>query len=415
MKQNRVLITGYSAVSPYGVGTDKMMAGLFAGRSCVVNIKSQLGGKSANGNCFVAAPLAETPDSNQIPRKYRRNMGLLAEFAYRAAADALLHAAVPREKIGSTDLGVVFSSSLGSAAALEDVFRVYLDDSPQAVPQASSFFKIMSHTCSANVAHALGIKGVNYSVNSTCASSTQAMGIGYEQLKSGRQEIMVCGGSEEMHPMVVSIFDLLQAASWKYNDHPTRTPRPFDAQRDGTVCGAGAGALILETEESACRRGAAVFGEIVGYDTNLDPTSMAQSSKDSIVLCLRRALADAGVEPGQVDYINAHATATIAGDISEAEALAEVFAGLQVPVSSLKGHMGHTLAASGALETIASLEMMRAGRLVSTLNLETPDPGLPVLFHVPAAGLEKKVTCFVKNSFAFGGVNAVLIIKEYVK
>jgi 3-oxoacyl-[acyl-carrier-protein] synthase II len=415
MKQNRVLITGYGAVSPFGIGADKMVAGLFAGRSCVVNIKSQLGGKSANGNCFVGAPLAETPDASNIPRKNRRNMGPLAEFAYRAAADALLHAAVPREKIGSAELGVVFSSSLGSAAALEEVFRVYLDDSPQAVPQASSFFKIMSHTCSANVAHALGIKGVNYAVNSTCASSTQAIGIGYEQLQQGRQEIILCGGAEEFHPMVVSIFDLLQAASWKYNDRPSHTPRPFDAQRDGTVCGAGAGALILETEESACRRGASVFGEIAGYATNLDTSSMAQSSKESIVLCLRRALADAGMEPRQIDYINAHATATIAGDISEAEALAEVFAGLQVPVSSLKGHMGHTLAASGALETIASLEMMRSKRLVPTLNLEIPDPALPSLFHVPAAGLEKKVNCFVKNSFAFGGVNAVLIVKEYIK
>jgi 3-oxoacyl-[acyl-carrier-protein] synthase II len=415
MRPNRVLITGYGAVSPYGIGTDKMLAGLFAGRSCVVNIKPLLGGKSANGNCFVAAPLAETPDANLIPRKHRRNMGLLAELAYRSAADALLHAAVPQDKIGSADLGVVFSSSLGSAAALEDVFRVYLDDSPQSVPQASSFFKIMSHTCSANVAHALGIRGINYSVNSTCASSTQAIGIGYEQLKQGHQEIMVCGGAEEMHPMVVSIFDLLQAASWKYNDRPTHTPRPFDADRDGTVVGAGAGALILETEESARRRNATVFGEIVGYSTNLDPSSMAQSSTESIVLCMRRALADAGVEPGQIDYINAHATATVAGDISEASAIADVFAGLQVPVSSLKGHMGHTLAASGALETIASLDMMRRGRLVPTLNLDVPDPALPALAHVPAAGLDKKVIHFMKNSFAFGGINAVLIIKEYTK
>jgi 3-oxoacyl-[acyl-carrier-protein] synthase II len=142
---------------------------------------------------------------------------------------------------------------------------------------------------------------------------------------------------------------------------------------------------------------------------------MAQSSKESIVLCLRGALDDAGVEPRQIDYINAHATATIAGDISEAAAIAEVFAGLKIPVSSLKGHMGHTLAASGVLETIASLEMMSRGRLVPTLNLETPDPDLPALFHVPAAGLEKKVIHFIKNSFAFGGINAVLIVKEYTK
>lgn len=415
MKKNRVLITGYGAVSPYGIGVEKMFKGLHENRSCVVNIEDALAANLKKINCKVAAPLQETIPPREIPRKYRRNMGPLAELAYRAAVDALEHAAVPGEKLGSPELGVVFSSSTGSAASLEEVFRVYFQDGKQMLPQAGSFFRIMSHTCSANIANALGIKGITYSVNSTCASSTQAIGVGYEQLQAGRQEIMICGGAEELHPVVITIFDMLQAASWKYNDRPGQTPRPFDAQRDGTVCGAGAGALILETEESALRRGARVYGEIIGYNTNIDPTSMAQSTKESIAVCIGGALKDAGIEPGEIDYVNAHATATIAGDISESAAIAEIFGGHEVAVSSLKGHMGHTLAASGALETIAVLDMMQRGRLVPSLNLETPLPEAEALYHVPTEGLEKKVTCFMKNSFAFGGVNAVIIVKEYEK
>lgn len=414
MRNNRVLITGYGALSPFGIGAEKMFNGLYENKSCIVNIKEELGINYQNAGCHVAAPLKEFPDEMKIPRKFRRNMGPLAVMAYQAASDALLHSEVPEELVGSPELGVVFSSSSGSAASLEEVFKVYLENSAKALPHASSFFRIMSHTCAANVAHTLGVKGLTYSVNSTCASSTQAIGVAYEQIKYGNQEIMICGGAEEMHPMVVLIFDMLQAASWKYNDNPSKTPRPFDSLRDGTVCGAGAGALILETEESALRRGAKVFGEIIGYYSNIDPTSMAQSSKDSIIFCLKGALKNAQIDPSEVGYINAHATATIAGDISESLAIAEVFADLNTPVSSLKGHIGHTLAASGVLETIASLEMMHKGKLVPTLNLDTPAEESSTLFHVPKKGLEKKVNCFIKNSFAFGGINAAIIVKEYI-
>lgn len=413
MGTNRVLITGYGAVSPYGIGAEKMFAGLYENRSAVVNIKDLLGARAPTFNCQVGAPLQETPDPQEVPRIYRRNMGPLAVMAHRVCADALAHAGVPKEKIGSPGLGIVFSSTSGSAASLEEAFAAYLGDSQRALPNSGTFFKIMSHTCSANVAHALGLRGISYSVSSACASSTQAAGVAYDLLKNGRQEIMICGGAEELHPLAVLVFDLLQAASWNFNEKPTETPRPFDALRDGTVNAAGAGALILETEESARRRGARIYGEIAGYFSNTDPSSMAQSSKDSIVLCLEGALKDARVRAEQVDYVNAHATATLAGDAAEALAIADVFQHRNVPVSSLKGHMGHALAAAGVLEIIASLEMMRRGRLIPTRNLVNPAPEAAALFHVPPAGLETPVACFVKNSFAFGGINAIVIIKEY--
>ena len=413
MNCHRVVITGYGAVSPYGIGADKMFQGLYANRSAVVNIREWLGSRASAFHCQVAAPLQENPDPRLVPRTFRRNMGPLAILAHRACVDAIAHAAVPEEAVGTPDFGIVFSSTTGSAEAMEESFRVYFEDTQRVLPNSGSFFKIMSHTCTANVAHALGLRGVAYSVSSACASSTQAIGIAFDLLRNGRQEMILCGGAEEMHPLALLVFDLLQAASWKFNDRPAATPRPFDALRDGTVCGAGAGALVLETEASALRRKARIWGEIVGFASNIDPSSMAQSSEDSITACMKAALADAGAAPEEIDYVNAHATATLAGDVSEARAIRDVFGGRAVPVSSLKGHMGHTLAAAGVLETIGTLEMMRRGRLIPSLNLETPGPDIAVLNHVPAAGSETRVRCAMKNSFAFGGINAVLIVKEY--
>ncbi len=413
MNTNRVVITGYGAISPYGIGADKMFEGLYANRSAVANVREWLGPRSSAFHCLVAAPLQENPDPRFVPRAYRRNMGPLAILAHRACVDAIAHAAVPEGKVGSPDFGIVFSSTTGSAEALEESFRVYIEDTQRLLPSSGSFFKIMSHTCTANVAHALGLRGTAYSVSSACASSTQAIGVAFDLLRYGRQEMILCGGAEEMHPLSVLVFDLLQAASWKFNDRPAATPRPFDALRDGTVCGAGAGALVLETEASALRRKAPIRGEIAGFASNIDPSSMAQSNEDSIAACMKAALADAGVTPGEIDYVNAHATATVAGDISEARAIRAVFGDRPVPVSSLKGHMGHTLAAAGVLETIGTLEMMRRGRLIPSLNLETPAPETAVLSHVPPSGSEVRVRYAMKNSFAFGGINAVLIVKEY--
>lgn len=412
MENNRVFITGYGAVSPFGLGAEKMFDSLYKNSSAVVNISDTLGPSLQGLNCRVAAPLPDPLDPQEIPRRYRRNMGPVAVLAHKACVDALEHGDVPGDKIGSPELGIVFSSSSGSPRSMEESFRIFFNEDHRILPSSGSFFQIMSHTCSSNVAHILGIKGMTYSVNSACASSTQAIGFAYEQLKAGRQQIIVCGGAEEMHPLVISIFDLLQAASWTYNERPMQTPRPFDSQRDGTVCGEGSGALILETERSAEKRRARIYGEIVGFYTNHDPTSMAQSSKEAIVSCIKGALESAGKEARQIDYINAHATATVAGDASESLAIAEVFKGLDVPVSSLKGHMGHTLAACGALETIASLEMMRRGELIPSRNLEHPAPEASEITHVASGGQKKKVKCFMKNSFAFGGVNAVLIVKE---
>jgi 3-oxoacyl-[acyl-carrier-protein] synthase II len=223
---------------------------------------------------------------------------------------------------------------------------------------------------------------------------------------------MLCGGSDELHVTTSASFDMVQAASFKYNDNPTSTPRPFDKDRDGTVCGEGAGCIILESETSAKRRGVEILGEVIGFATNASGIHMAHADDESIVHCIKDALLSAELKPDEVDYINAHATGTVIGDGSEAEAIKQVFNKLNVPVSSFKGHFGHTLGASGVLELIVVLRMMETDTLIPTLNLDEPDDQCRGIQHVQNIET-KKINIIIKNSFAFGGINTVLIIKRY--
>ena len=275
--------------------------------------------------------------------------------------------------------------------------------------KTSLFFKTMNHSAATNVAHFFGLEGRLLAPAAACATGCQALGYAYEMIASGVQDVMVCGGTEEFHPLSAATFDLMNAASFRYNDQPELASRPFDRERDGVVCGEGAGILVLEDLQSAQERGAEILAEISGFATLTETCSIAEPSSAAMQRCMALALADAGVEAGSIDYVNAHATATEKGDIAEAQALAGLF-GEQIPVSSLKGHLGHTLAASGGLETIATIEMMRRGELVPTRNLNEIDPRCqgPRILTVS----EKQTTNLaLKNNFALGGVNCSLVIR----
>ena len=246
--------------------------------------------------------------------------------------------------------------------------------------------------------------------SAACASSLQALGLGYELIRSGRQDVLLCGGAEELHPIVTGIFEILFATSTHFNDTAWLTPRPFDARRDGLVCGEGAGVLVLEDYEHARQRGADIYGEIAGYSTCASGTHLSESSREGMRACMDNAIQDSGLKPEQVDYISAHATATIQGDQAEAEAIRDIF-GDRVPVSGMKGYIGHTLGASGAIELAAALEMMSRGIIYPTLNLEDVDASCSGIAHVQTP-LEKEIKVVVKNSFAFGGINTVLVCKK---
>jgi 3-oxoacyl-[acyl-carrier-protein] synthase II len=273
------------------------------------------------------------------------------------------------------------------------------------------FFKLMNHSCAVNVSQALGITGRILSSSAACSTSCQAIGYGYEMIAFGKQDYMLCGGADELHPLTVSTFDIMNAASVKYNGRPAQTPRPFDRDRDGVVCSEGSGILLLESLDSAKKRNAKILAEIIGFATTADVSNIANPEFGSMIKCIELVLEDAQIGYEELDYINAHATATIQGDIAESRAIRTVF-GESVPVSSLKGHLGHTMAACGAIETASMIQMMKHGIVIPTLNLENVDEACRGIRHVRS--LEKQeINIALKNNFALGGVNSSLVLRRY--
>jgi 3-oxoacyl-[acyl-carrier-protein] synthase II len=412
MPLNKVVITGMGAVSPFGVGVPVFLEKLFSGKSAVVNMRDKWAPQIEDLMCYVGAPLPEELDEKLIPRKFRKTMGKTAILAYFSVKEAIAQSGITEEILCSGRTGVSFSSSTGSAVSTEQFFVEHIRTKSARSLPSGIFFQVMSHTSAANIAQAFNIRGRAISPNSACSSAAQSIGLGFEAIQCGKQDIVVCGGSDELHVTTSASFDMVQAASYKYNDNPTKTPRPFDAERDGTVCGEGAGCVILESEQSAKSRGAEIFGEIIGFATNSSGVHMAHADVESIAICMSNALRESNITPANVDYINAHATGTIIGDISEAKAIEKVFGSQKIPVSSLKGYFGHTLGASGVLELIGVLEMMNRDSIIPTLNLDTPDPECAGIKHVKEIE-NKKINVVIKNSFAFGGINTVLIVKRY--
>ncbi|PKL52648.1 MAG: beta-ketoacyl synthase [Nitrospira bacterium HGW-Nitrospira-1] len=407
MKSNRVVITGAGAVSPFGCDVEALMAGIEQGRSAV---RFMEGWDQYIGLRSHVAATAEIKDERAIPRQKRRFMGRMSIFSAQAAEQALVDAGIDPAMVPQMKMGCAIGSTMGSAKSINDAFEIMLPHKDISQLNSSMFFQCMSHTAAANVAQYLELTGYIMATSAACASSLQAIGAGYDLVRLGRQDVMLCGGSEEVHPTVTGSFDVLMATSAGFNHAPSKTPRPFDRDRDGLVCGEGSGVVVLEKYERAIKRNARIYAEITGYNTNGNGSHVSQSNRESMVRCMKQALRDAGIVPGEIDYINAHATATLQGDKEEAEAIKEVF-GASVPVSSLKGYIGHTLGASGAIELIASLRMMQRGVIYPTLNLENISPDCAGINHVTAL-VTKNIEVILKNCFAFGGINAALVCRK---
>ncbi len=409
MQVNRVVVTGMGAVSPFGRGASALFSGLSKGKS---GIRSLPEAASIRGlRSHVAGRITDV-DASEIRRKYRRSMSAGSIFAALAAQEALDEGKVTDVLRTGGDLGVAIGSTVGSVGTLEAFFREYFSDSGLERMRSTLFFKIMNHSHAANVSQMLGISGRTLAPAAACSTGAQAVGMGFEMIASGKQRLMLCGGTEEFHPLFIATFDVMNAASTHFNHQPQRTPRPFDRDRDGVVCSEGCGILLLESLESALSRGAPVFAEIAGYATQTDPSNIANPDAGSIVACMALCLENAGLKPGEIDYINAHATATLEGDASECEAIRTLF-GNAAAVSSLKGHLGHTMAASGSLELMGCIFMMRQGRLIPTLNLDQVDPACQGIAHV-RRGAKKPLHLVLKNNFALGGVNSSVLLRRFV-
>ncbi|MGE5530332.1 MAG: beta-ketoacyl-[acyl-carrier-protein] synthase family protein [Patescibacteria group bacterium] len=414
MKPRRVFVTGMGAVSPFGPGVRALSEGVFANRSGIVNVGSFWQESVSDILCQVGGVISDDLNEKRIPRDMRRNMGRVSILACLSAEEAVNQAGLTEEHFLSGDYGVAFSSTTGSSRSMVDFTARFIQEKSLSSIKSGQFFQIMSHTTAANIATFFNCKGRVISPNSACSSAAQSIGLAYEAIKYGLQEGMICGGAEELHVTTSATFDLLQAASYHYNDKPDQTPRPFDRDRDGTVCGEGSGALVLESEDATRQRGVRILGEIVGFTTFSSGEHMSRVTERELVAGIERLFRDAGISPAEVDYINAHGTGTVLGDLEESRSLEAVFnpTGNRPYVSSLKGHLGHTLGASAALETILCLEMIEKGRLVPTKNLDNLDPHCGEINYLMEFK-EIRSKLIMKDSFAFGGINSILLLRSY--
>lgn len=402
----RVFITGMGALSSLGNDPDTMFNALKQGAS---GVRAYPEWRQYNGlNSYLGAPVADY-DIMKIPRTVRRSMSRMSEMATLATLQALAHADLqPGPTLNSPRVLLMLGSTTGSPHALEAYFRKLIERGGPEGQLSTSFFKVMNHSVAANVAAGIEFNGALMSPSSACSTSTQAMIVGWELIKAGLYDIVIAGGADELHYMTAAIFDIVHAASRGYNDRPQEASRPFDSQRDGLVVSEGAGVVILESERSVHNRRARPLAEMLGGAYLCDGTHMSQSNASTMVSVMRECLSRAGRPADSVGYVNAHATATVQGDMEEAKAIANMF-GSDVPVSSLKGHLGHSLAACGALEVIAGIKMMQEKLLIPTRNLtEIAEDcrGIHHLQELTATPLE----AFLSNNFAFGGMNTCLLV-----
>ena len=405
---HRVVVTGMAGLCPLGQDWATVRAKLRAKESAIVTKPEWHGIGGLRTRLGAVVPSFERPA--HFPRKKIRSMGRVALMAARATELAIEAAGLPPGKIQSERTGISYGSTSGSPPALGHfAMQLGVHQTIEGVTGAS-FIQTMSHTCAINLAQFFEVHGRIIPTCSACTAGSQGIGYAYEAIRFGRQDVMLAGGAEELHIASAAVFDLLFATS-TMNDTPHLTPRPFDVRRDGLVVGEGAATLILESLPHAQQRGANILAEIVGFATNCEGSHVVTPSAEGMESVMRQALADAGLTPDQIDYVNAHATATEVGDIAESHATAACFRRL-VPISSLKSYMGHTLGACGAIEAWICIQLLREGWLPPTIHLDQVDPRCAPLDYLTEVR-EARLEHIMSNNFAFGGINTSLIFKRW--
>ena len=410
MIRPRIVITGIGVISPLGMSFPDVLKA-YRNNECSATYVEEWEDKKIGIRTRVASRCTNFQETS-IDRKLRRSMSRIAMMAKAATEQAIEDAQLSEAMLKSERTGISYGLSFGGTSTIEDYFRVYQNSGVLIDGVGSTtFLKIMPHTCAANIAISFGIPGRIIASCVACASSTQAIGYGYEALQLGVVDRIICGGAEELSPTVAAIFDVLNTTSTNSNHEPKKAAKPFDENRDGIVVGEGAGTFVLETYASAMARSATIYAEIVGFYTNNDASHMTNPSVEGLVNCMQGALANARLSPQDIDYVNAHAAGTQAGDRAESLAIGKIF-GDGPTVSSMKGHIGHLMGAAGALELAACIGMFADQAVYPTLNLQTVCPEDGGIRHVIGEKKPQRVRYILKNSFAFGGVNASLVLRR---
>ena len=404
--KNRVVITGMGIWSCIGENLDEVRDSLWNGRSGIVldPSRKELGFRSG---LTAAVP---TPDLKKVlSRSQRVYMPQQAQYAYCATAEALRNARIDQDWLDSHEVGLLYGSDSSVEPAVKAVDTVR-EKKDTVMCGSGAIFQSMNSTVTMNLSCIFHLKGINMTISGACASGSHAIGLGSLLIADGLQDMVICGGAQEVNPWSVCSFDGISAFSTR-EDAPTKASRPFDRDRDGLVPGGGAATVILESYESAVKRGAPILAEVLGYGFSSNGEHISSPNVDGPARSLEMALRLSGLKTSDIGYINAHATSTHVGDANEAKAIYRVFGQRSVEVTSTKSQTGHEMWMAGASEVIYSILMMKGGFIAPNLNFENPDED-SVHLLIPAERVEKHFDTFLSNSFGFGGTNSTLIIRN---
>lgn len=402
----RVVITGMGIWSCLGKNKEEVTQSLREGKSGIGIEEERL----VYGYQSALTGLVERPVlKGLLHRRLRAGLPEEGEYAFMAAREAFEQAGIDEAFLQQHEVGVIFGND-SSARPVIEAAKIMEEKHDTQLLGSGYIFQSMNSTVNMNLSSIFQLRGVNFSVSSACASGSHSIGLGYLLIKQGLQDRILCGGAQEVNYYSMATFDALGAFSMRM-DEPAKASRPFDRDRDGLVPSGGGAAVMLESYESAVRRGAPILAEVCGYGFSSNGGGISQPSDDGSVIAMERALQMAGLEAGDIDYINAHATSTRQGDMFEAMALDRMFRGRHALISSTKGMTGHECWMAGASEIVYAALMMQHGFVAPNLNFENPDEYSEHL-NIATQTVETEINAVLSNSFGFGGTNSALVIKK---
>ncbi|CAM4240484.1 beta-ketoacyl-[acyl-carrier-protein] synthase family protein [Zobellia nedashkovskayae] len=402
----RVVITGMGIYSCIGKNLDEVKTSLYEGKSGIVNDQERLDFGYRSG----LTGMVDEPELKKLlSRRQRLSLGEEGRYAYMATIEALKNAKIEDSFFDENEVGVIYGNDSTARSVVEstDILREKKDTT---LVGSGAIFKAMNSTITMNLSTIFRLRGVNFTISAACASGSHSIGMGYHLIKSGLQDCIITGGAQEINKLAMGSFDGLGVFATVDGD-PSKASRPFDQARNGLVPSGGGATLILESYESAVKRGAPILGEIIGYGFSSNGGHISTPNVDGPSRAMRNALHDANIDASVIDYVNAHATSTPVGDSNEAKAIYEVFGESNTPVSSTKSMTGHECWMAGASEVIYGMIMMQNSFVAPNINLENVDEDAAKL-NIVKETLNKKIDVFLSNSFGFGGTNSALILKK---
>lgn len=404
---SRVVITGMGIYSCIGQNIDAVKDSLYKGTSGIGldPVRKEMGFRSA-----LTGILPRPELKSLLNRRQRIGLAQQGEYAYMSTIEALKMAGIDETILANESVGILFGNDSAAKPTIEALDQLRLKKDTTLIG-SGSIFQSMNSTVTMNLSTIFKLKGINMTISAACASGSHAIGMGYVLIKNGLQDKIICGGAQEVNYESMGSFDGLSTFSIR-EDAPAKASRPFDTLRDGLIPSGGAATVIIESLESAQKRGANILGEIIGYGFSSNGGHISHPDADGSVRSLEMALKQAGISPGEVEYINAHATSTPAGDLAEGKAILDVFGKANPLISSTKSMTGHEMWMAGASEIVYSMIMMHNGFIAPNINLENIEPELQKLNFVQHT-IGKEFNLFLSNSFGFGGTNSCLIVKKY--